>query len=253
MTTISDIAILLIAAFGAGVLNTIAGGGTFLTFPALVFTGMPPVAANATSAVAVFPGYLAGALGFRNELGRFDRRALLRLSLITLAGGVVGSGLLLVSSNAAFSIVVPFLLLAATLAFLLGDRIRAFAASHARAVTPQGALGLFAVSVYGGYFNGGLGIVLLALFALWGMTDLHGMNGLKTGLSFVLSSISVAVFALAGLVAWPQALLMMLAATAGGYAGAPLARALPKETVRWLIAAIGFGMSAVFFWRLVAG
>lgn len=251
--TLFDIAILVIAAFGAGVLNTIAGGGTFLTFPALVFTGMPPVAANATSAVAVFPGYLAGAFGFRNELGGFDRRGLLRLSLITLSGGAVGSGLLLVSSNEAFSIVVPFLLLAATLAFLLGDRIRAFAAADARAVTPQGALGLFAVSVYGGYFNGGLGIVLLALFALWGMTDLHGMNGLKNGLSFVLSSISVAVFALAGLVAWPQALLMMLAATAGGYAGAPLARALPKQAVRWLIAAIGFGMSAVFFWRLFAG
>ena len=96
MTTLSDIAILLIAAFGAGVLNTIAGGGTFLTFPALVFTGMPPVAANATSAVAVFPGYLAGAFGFRDELGGFDRKRLLRLSLITLAGGVVGSGLLLV-------------------------------------------------------------------------------------------------------------------------------------------------------------
>ena len=251
--TLFDIAVLVIAAFGAGVLNTIAGGGTFLTFPALVFTGMPPVAANATSAVAVFPGYLAGAFGFRNELGGFDRKRLLRLSLITLSGGAVGSGLLLVSSNEAFSIVVPFLLLAATLAFLLGDRIRAFAAAHARAVTPQGALGLFAVSVYGGYFNGGLGIVLLALFALWGMTDLHGMNGLKNGLSFVLSSISVAVFALAGLVAWPQALLMMLAATAGGYAGAPLARALPKQAVRWLIAAIGFGMSAVFFWRLFSG
>ncbi|KKL23669.1 hypothetical protein LCGC14_2423070 [marine sediment metagenome] len=122
--TLFDIAILVIAAFGAGVLNTIAGGGTFLTFPALVFTGMPPVAANATSAVAVFPGYLAGAFGFRNELGGFDRKRLLRLSLITLSGGAVGSGLLLVSSNEAFSIVVPFLLLAATLAFLLGDRIR---------------------------------------------------------------------------------------------------------------------------------
>ena len=243
--TLIDIAILVVAAFSAGVLNTIAGGGTFLTFPALVFVGMPPVTANATSAVAVFPGYLAGAFGFRNELGVFVRKRLARLCLITLAGG-------LVSSNEAFSVVVPFLLLAATLAFLLGDRIRAFAAAHARAVTPEGALGLFAVSVYGGYFNGGLGIVLLALFALWGMTDLHGMNGLKNGLSFVLSSISVVVFALAGLVAWPQALLMMLAATAGGYAGAPLARALPKQTVRLLIAAIGFGMSAVFFWRLFA-
>jgi uncharacterized membrane protein YfcA len=248
-----DILILLAAAFGAGVLNTIAGGGTFLTFPALVFTGVPPVVANATSAVAVFPGYLGGALGFRAELATFDRRRLLRLALITLAGGSVGSGLLLVSSNEAFSAVVPFLLLAATLAFLFGDRIRALAAARSRAVTAEGALGLFAVSVYGGYFNGGLGIVLLALFALWGMTDLHRMNGLKNGLSFVLSAISVAIFALAGLVEWPQAAMMMLAAIAGGYAGAPLARALPKPVVRAIIATIGFGMSAVFFWRLMQG
>jgi uncharacterized membrane protein YfcA len=248
-----DILILLAAAFGAGVLNTIAGGGTFLTFPALVFTGVPPVVANATSAVAVFPGYLGGALGFRAELATFDRSRLLRLALITLAGGSVGSGLLLVSSNEAFSAVVPFLLLAATLAFLFGDRIRALAAARSRAVTAEGALGLFAVSVYGGYFNGGLGIVLLALFALWGMTDLHRMNGLKNGLSFVLSAISVAIFALAGLVEWPQAAMMMLAAIAGGYAGAPLARALPKPVVRAIIATIGFGMSAVFFWRLMQG
>jgi uncharacterized membrane protein YfcA len=248
-----DILILLAAAFGAGVLNTIAGGGTFLTFPALVFTGVPPVAANATSAVAVFPGYLGGALGFRGELASFGRRQLLRLALITLAGGSVGSGLLLVSSNEAFSALVPFLLLAATLAFLFGDRIRAWAAARSRAVTAEGALGLFAVSVYGGYFNGGLGIVLLALFALWGMSDLHRMNGLKNGLSFVLSAISVAIFAAAGLVVWPQAVMMMLAAIAGGYAGAPLARALPKPVVRAIIAAIGFGMSAVFFWRLIAG
>lgn len=249
----TDILILLAAAFGAGVLNTIAGGGTFLTFPALVFTGVPPVVANATSAVAVFPGYLGGALGFRAELASIDRPRLLRLGLISLAGGVTGAGLLLISSNKAFSVVVPFLLLAATIIFLFGDRIRTWAAAHARSVTPEGALGLFVVSLYGGYFNGGLGIVLLALFAMWGMTDLHQMNGLKNGLSFAISAISVAVFALAGLVAWPQALMMMVAATAGGYAGAPLARALPKSTVRLLIALIGFGMSAVFFWRLVSG
>lgn len=247
----TDYLILIAAAFGAGLMNTIAGGGTFLTFPALVFVGLPPVAANATSAVAVFPGYLGGALGFRGELASFDRRRLIRLALITLAGGVVGSGLLLVSSNKAFSVVVPFLLLAATLIFLFGPRLRALAARHARDVTPEGALGLFVVAVYGGYFNGGLGIVLLALFALWGMSDLHRMNGLKNGLSFVLSTISVAIFALAGIVAWQQALVMAVAATAGGYAGAPVARWLPKEAVRWIIAAIGFTMSAVFFARLV--
>jgi len=249
---IFDGLVLVIAAFGAGVLNTIAGGGTFLTFPALVFVGVPPIVANATSAVAVLPGYLGGAIGFRAELSAFNRARLVRLGAITLAGGSVGSGLLLVSSNDAFSAVVPFLLLAATLAFLFGDRVRAWAAARARGVTPEGALGLFAVSIYGGYFNGGLGIILLALFALWGMRDIHRMNGLKTGLSFALSLISVAIFAFAGLVMWPQAVLMMVAASAGGYAGAPVARALPQPVIRGIIAVIGFGMSAVFFWRLVA-
>ena len=247
-----ETALLLAAAFGAGILNTVAGGGTFLTFPALVFTGMPPVMANATSTVAVFPGYLGGAVGFRNELAGFDRKRLLRLAAITLAGGLAGSGLLLVSSNQAFSMVVPFLLLGATLVFLFGDRVRQWAAAKARDVSSEGALGLFGVALYGGYFNGGLGIVLLALFSLWGMTDLDRMNALKSGLSFLLSAISVAVFAVAGLVAWPQAIIMMLAATAGGYAGAPLARALPKPVVRRVIATVGFGMSAVFFWRLIS-
>ena len=244
--------LLIAAAFGAGILNTVAGGGTFLTFPALVFTGMPPVMANATSTVAVFPGYLGGAFGFRSELAGFDRRRLLRLVIITLVGGLVGSSLLLVSSNEAFSMVVPFLLLGATLAFLFGDKIRQWAAAKAQDVSSEGAVGLFGVALYGGYFNGGLGIVLLALFSLWGMTDLNRMNALKSGLSFLLSAISVAVFAVAGLVAWPEALIMMLAATAGGYAGAPLARALPKPIVRGVIATVGFGMSAIFFWRLVS-
>ena len=243
--------LILAAAFGAGVLNTIAGGGTFLTFPALVFNGLPPVMANATTAVAVFPGYLGGALGFRNEIGRFDKKQLLRLIAVTLIGGLIGSLLLLVTSNKAFSVIVPFLLLAATLAFLFGERIRAWAASKSRAVTPFGTVGLLLVSIYGGYFNGGLGIVLLALFALWGLTHIHEMNGLKSGLSFVLSTVSVAVFELGGLVAWEQAIGMMIASTLGGYAGAPIARALPKSVVRSLIALVGFSMSAVFFWRLL--
>lgn len=244
--------LILGAAFGAGVLNTIAGGGTFLTFPALVFIGIPPVMANATSAVAVFPGYLGGALGFRDEIGRIDRSRLMRLIGVTLLGGLIGSLLLLVSSNKAFSVVVPFLLLAATLAFLYGEKIRAWAASQSRAVTPFGTVGLLLVSIYGGYFNGGLGIVLLALFALWGMVDIHAMNGLKSALSFALSAISVGVFALGGLVSWEHAIGMMIASTLGGYAGAPIARALPKAAVRALIACVGFTMSAVFFWRLVA-
>lgn len=245
-----EITIILIAAFLAGILNTIAGGGTFLTFPALVFIGVPPVMANATSAVAVFPGYLGGALGFRDELGKFDRKQIIRLIIITLVGGLIGSLLLLISSNKAFSLIVPFLLFGATLAFLYGEKIRNWAAKKNKTVTPFGAVGLLLASIYGGYFNGGLGIVLLALFALWGMTNIHEMNGLKSGLSFVLSAISVAVFAIGGLIEWHYALAMMLASTLGGYAGAPIARALPKKIVRMIIAIVGFTMSAVFFYRL---
>nr|WP_323777359.1 sulfite exporter TauE/SafE family protein [Amylibacter sp.] len=246
----TDYILLIVAAFGAGVLNTIAGGGTFLTFPALVFTGIPPVVANATSAVAVFPGYLAGAVGFGAELKAFDRRKMVRLTLVTLAGGLVGALLLVVSSNEAFAVVVPFLLLAATLAFWFGDQIRDWAAQKSRAVTPFGTAGLFFVSIYGGYFNGGLGIVLLALFSLWGMTNIHEMNGLKNGLSFALSAISVVAFAISGLVEWPQAVIMMVAATLGGYAGAPVARVLPKSAVRAIVIVVGLTMSAVFFAKL---
>lgn len=244
-----DWAILAAAAFGAGVLNTVAGGGTFLTFPALVFAGIPPVAANATSAVAVFPGYLAGALGFRRELGRVDRARLGRLAVVTLAGGLAGSLLLMVSSNEMFSTIVPVLLLFATLVFLFGDRLRRLVSGLAAGEGATAAAGLFLVSLYGGYFNGGLGIMLLALFSVWGMSDLHEMNGLKSGLSFVLSTISVAAFAVAGLVAWPQAVLMMAASTAGGYAGAPVARLLPRPLLRGLIALVGGGMTMVFAFR----
>ena len=241
--------ILAVAAFFAGTLNTVAGGGTFLTFPALVYAGVPVVAANATSAVAVFPGYLGGALGFRSELAAFERPRLLRIAGLTAIGGLVGSLLLLVSSNEAFSLVVPFLLAIATLTFAFGTRIQGLARRFGSG-TGEGRFSTVLVSIYGGYFNGGLGIVLLALFSLWGMRDLNTMNGLKNGLSFILSAISVATFAIAGIVAWPQALVMMVAATIGGYAGAPLARALPASVVRAVVIIVGTLMSLIFLARL---
>lgn len=238
------------AAFFAGILNSIAGGGTFLTFPALVFAGIPPVAANATSAVAVFPGYLGGVAGFRRELAALDGRDLARLLAFSLAGGLLGALLLLVSSNAFFSRIVPFLLLAATGCFAFQDRLRSLTAGSRFSAKPFGATGSVLVSVYGGYFNGGLGIVLLALYSLWGMKDLNAMNGLKNGASFVISAISVLTFALAGVVVWKAAALMMAAAIAGGYAGARLARRLSRATVRNVVIAIGLSMSVIFFARL---
>ncbi|WP_166417220.1 sulfite exporter TauE/SafE family protein [Cochlodiniinecator piscidefendens] len=248
----SDIFLLIIAGFGAGIVNALAGGGTFLTFPALVFIGIPPVAANATSAVAVFPGYLAAALGFREEISAIPRSDLLRACLASLLGGLVGGLLLLVSSNEIFALLVPFLLLIATLAFAFQNFIQKALSQSGVRIASYGWIGLMAVSIYGGYFNGGLGIVLLALYALWGMKDLNQMNGLKNAMSFVISAISVATFAIAGIVHWPEALIMALAAIAGGFAGARLAKVLPTIFVRGFVILMGFGMAFVFFGRLMA-
>ena len=243
-------AVLAAAAFGAGVLNAIAGGGTFLTFPALVWAGVPPIAANATSALAVCPGYLGSTLGFRAELAALPRALLAREALLCAIGGVIGALLLLVTPAQVFARVVPWLLLFATALFSFGPRLSRWAGgAHGAGLARLRLPGLAAVAVYGGYFNGGLGIMLLALFSIWGMSDLYEMNGLKNGLSFVLSAISVAAFAVAGLVVWPQAVLMMAASTAGGYAGAPAARLLPRPVLRGLIALVGVGMTAVFALR----
>lgn len=241
--------LLIIASFFAGILNSIAGGGSFLTFPALVFAGVPPVSANATSAMAVFPGYLGAAAGFRRELIAFDKTKLRTYFLIAAVGGIIGSLLLLVTSNAFFSIIVPWLLLFATLVFALGRQITVFLRGLDISLNSAEYPILFAVSIYGGYFNGGLGIILLAAFITFGMTDLNLMNGLKNGLSLVLSTVSVITFAVAGLVQWPQALVMMLASTLGGYLGAYIAKALPAGLLRILISVIGTIMTIVFFVR----
>ncbi|MDO5369082.1 sulfite exporter TauE/SafE family protein [Paracoccus sp. (in: a-proteobacteria)] len=249
----TDFLLLLVAGFLGGMLNAVAGGGTFIVFPALVFTGVPVVSANATSTVAALPGYLAAALGFRHEIARIPRDIMMRLTLWTLLGGGLGSALLLVSSNEAFAVIVPFLLLAATLIFLAGPQLRAFASRHRSGVTAFGAGTMVPVALYGGYFNGGLGIVLLALFSLWGMTDIHTMNGLKTWLSFALSTISLGIFAWGGQIAWLPCLILAIGAIIGGLAGAPVARLMPVSALRGLIAVVGFGMTALFFWRLING
>lgn len=249
----TDYLLLLVSGFLGGMLNAVAGGGTFITFPALVFTGVPVVAANATTTVAALPGYLAAALGFRDEITRIPRDIILRLTLWTFAGGAVGSALLLVSSNETFAAIVPFLLLAATLIFLAGPRLRAWASRFRGGVTAFGAASLLPVAIYGGYFNGGLGIVLLALFSLWGMTDLHMMNGLKSWLSFALAVISTLIFAAGGQIAWRECAIMAAGTVLGGLLGAPVARRIAPPVLRGLIAVVGFGMTAIFFWRLMNG
>lgn len=236
------------AALGAGVLNAIAGGGSFLTFPALVFAGVPPLAANATSAATVSPGYLGSTLGFKDELKAIPRSTLQREVIVAALGGLIGAGLLLVTPAKLFSGLVPWLLLLATALFALGPVIAARSAGRGQ---PTWRLpGLLAVAIYGGYFNGGLGILLMALYTLTGESRLNTVNGLKNLNSFVLSWLSVAAFAWAGAIVWDQALWMMVMATGGGWLGARLAKRLPTRWVRGLVIGTGLLMSAVFFSRL---
>jgi uncharacterized protein len=236
------------AAFAAGVLNAIAGGGSFLTFPALVFAGVPPLAANATSAMAVSPGYLGSTWGFRAELKALPKSLLRKEVTIAAMGGLIGAGLLLVTPAKVFSGLVPWLLLVATALFAAGPWL---AKGNSGQGQPAWRLpGLMLVAVYGGYFNGGLGILLMALYTLTGESRLNTVNALKNLNSFVLSLLSVLAFALAGAIVWPQAIWMMVLATAGGWVGARLAKRLPVRWVRWMVIATGLVMSAVFFSRI---
>lgn len=248
-----ELALLFFAGVLGGIMNAVAGGGTFITFPALIFAGLPPVAANATSTLAALPGYMAAAIGFRGEIAAMRGVPLKFLTIWAAAGGALGSGLLLISSNEAFSALVPVLLLIATAVFYWSEPLRRFASGFRSGVVPFGLGTLLPVAIYGGYFNGGLGIILLALFALWGMTDLHQMNGLKSWLSFALSAISVAVLAIAGKIVWGPAVIMAAGTIIGGYTGAPVARRIPRHILRLLIVAVGLVMAVIFFWRLVKG
>ena len=241
--------LLAAAAFAAGVLNAVAGGGSFLTFPALVFAGVPPIVANATSALAVSPGYLGSTLGFRAELRELPARRLKREMLISATGGVAGAMLLLVTPGRRFSGIVPWLLLFATVLFAAGPAMarRAQAAS----AEGQGAAkwrepALLAVAIYGGYFNGGLGILLMALYTAAGEARLNTVNALKNLNSLVLSWLAVAAFVLAGAIAWKEGLVMMVAATAGGFFGARWSRRLPVAWVRRGVIVIGLVMTMLF-------
>ncbi len=242
-----EIVLLSVASLAAGALNAIAGGGSFLTFPALVYTGMAPIPANATSAVAVFPAYLSGTLGFIKELKSFGLKPLLMLIMLSILGGVLGAGLLLVTPSEVFSIIVPYLLLFATALFAFGDRLTLYIAQKGKEIKSNNPWLTLLTCTYGGYFNGGLGIVLLALFSLLGFRDLNLMNGLKNLLSFILSLASILTFALADMIDWQWAGIMMVSATIGGYLGALLARRLPKDWVRKFIILIGLVMSVAFF------
>lgn len=247
-----SILLLCVAGFLAGALNAVAGGGTFLTFPALVYVGVPPIAANATATVSALPGYVGGAYAFRRDIEAEGSLGIVAIIVAALVGGLVGALLLLVTPAELFRGVVPWLLLVATILFAAGPRLNVWLHARRGGVAGPGlsACAVFAVSVYGGYFNGGLGILLLATFGLIGFANLHGMNGLKNLLSAALSVVSAAAFALAGIVAWEQAAMMAVAAALGGYFGGWAARQVRNpEYIRGGIVSVGAVMACIFFVR----
>lgn len=251
-----DWLLLALAGAAAGVLNAVAGGGTFLTLPALIHVGVPPVAANATATLTALPGYLGSAWGFRHDMRAEGALGLRAMVAIGALGSVIGALLLVVTPGATFLWIVPWLMLVATILFAAGPvlvermRRRRGGAGGGAPGPAVSAAALLAVSIYGGYFNGGLGILLLAAFGLLGHADLHGMNGLKNLLSAVLSLVSVVTFIAAGLIVWDKALVMAASATLGGYAGARLSRRVRRTRIlRAVITLIGAGMTLAFFLR----
>ncbi|HWS99901.1 MAG TPA: sulfite exporter TauE/SafE family protein [Pyrinomonadaceae bacterium] len=243
------------AAFVAGMMNSIAGGGTLITFPVLLWLGLDPKVANATSTVALWPGLFGGLWGFRRETAN-SRTILVRLGLTSVVGGAVGALLLILTPSETFARLVPFLIFFATVLFILQEPISRRLGTPAAAERPRARWWLGAIvfqffsSVYGGYFGAGNGILMLAALGLLGLNDIHRANGIKNFLGIAINSAAVIGFALSRLVVWPVALLMAVAATAGGYFGANTARRLGRPFVRRAVITIGLVIGFVMLWRM---
>lgn len=245
--------ILCLAGIGlvGGTWNAVAGGATLFTFPALMALGLPPMSANATNYLALLPSNAAALPAYRREL-RSIGQALVPLLALSGAGAVTGSLLLVFSDPALFQVLIPGLVLTATLLFAFGERLRRalIALAGESTSTRLVRFALFIASIYGGYFGAGLGIILLAIAQILGFTDFHVANGLKNLLATGFTLVSVLVFGIGGLIAWPEAGVMMAGSTAGGFLGARLARHVDQRLLRALVTGFGLLLSAVYFFRL---
>ena len=240
-------ALLMAAGFAAGAINSVAGGGSFLTFPSLVFAGIPAVIANASSTVALVPGSAAAAISYRAEIQALNEQRVKTWFVLSLVGGALGAVLLLLTSDQTFRQIAPWLLLFATLVFAFGGRISVALRGRLHSSQTWMLVLLFPIAVYGGYFGGGIGIMFLAAFRLYGFTDIHGMNGVKAILGGSLNAIAAIIFIAAHQVAWRPALAMMVAGVAGGYVGPILARRLQPVIIRIVVIATGAVMTTYFF------
>ncbi len=266
-------AVIALGAFVAGGMNAMAGGGTFFSFPALLAAGVPPVMANASNTVALWPASVSSAWRYRREIARHGKLAVL-LALVSMLGGLTGGLLLLSTSNAAFSKLIPLLLLSTSNAafsklipwlLLIATSLFAFSAQVSRLVawskvslggkagaerkpgSPAGALFQFVVAVYGGFFGAGMGILTLAALSIQGFEDMQELNALKNLTSAANYTVAAASFVIAGAISWPHTLVMLVTALAGGYAGASLARRLPSLWLKRLVIAVGATLTLVYF------
>lgn len=246
--------LLFVAGLVGGALNSLAGGGSFVVFPALLAAGVPPVIANASNTYAALPGYVSGALGFWSDLVRYRDRFVV-YALIAAIFGYAGAELLLHVSDAQFSYAVPWLMLFAVVLFAFGGRINALVAAHAGAGRGAKAAGavlllalLAAIAVYGGFFNAGLGILLLAFLVLAGIDNIHAANGLKLFISVLVALVAVIRFAVAGSIDWYHGSIALVGVTIGSYAAARLAYRIPTRIIRALVIVYGVGLTLYFFW-----
>ncbi len=249
-----ELPFLFAAGFFGAVLNAIAGGGTFITFPALLLVGVPPVSANATNTFASCFGYISGAYGFRREL-RAQGKELPRFVLFSLLGGITGAWLLLQTPELLFRKAIPWLLLFATCLFIFGERLNGIArrlvARHRHAPLVGRVLlllMLLGVCIYGGFFNAGLGIIILSYLALAGHTHINAMNGIKLLISSCVSLVAIALFVFARVIAWPEGISMIAGALAGGYLAARISRRTPQGYVRGFVAFAGTAITLYFFY-----
>ncbi len=247
--------LIFVAALFAGGLNGIAGGGSFILFPVLIFLGIPPITANATNSIALLPGTLASAGAYRREFGN-DRRDLIQVCGLGVIGGLAGAILLLRTPSTTFLQVLPYLLLTATLAFSFSGKLTLLVNQHqSRFAHIKGLRTVLItilqliVAVYGGFFGGGMGILFLATFALMGMTNIHRMNAYKVLLTSCINAVIVIPFVLAGVILWQEGAIAAIGASTGGYLSAYFAQKIAPTIVKRFVIAIGWGMTLYFFVR----
>jgi uncharacterized protein len=257
LESISAFAGLFLAGIFAGAINSVAGGGTLISFPALIAFGIPPIHANATNTAAVLPGSISSAVAYRKDLHGHHNGPFLSLFLPSLLGGLLGAVVLAATPDKLFSRIVPFLILFATILFggrdyfsRLTNSSPKTAGSIGRMARTWGFCFQLFVAAYGGYFGAGIGILMLASFSLMGMRDIHKMNAMKALLASVINGTALFYFVLRGLIVWPVALLMASGAIIGGYLGARLAKKVNQKALWLFIVAVGLSVSIWMFLRL---